>query len=77
MTIKNYVLIFNGQLYFCSKGLKKADRYIIKNIPSDINWNFENDFVAVKNFNYKNRAEHNDFNYTIVCEKKSLDFFKN
>lgn len=68
---------YNGQMYFCSKGLKKADRYIIKNLPSNFAWDFENDFVAVKNFNYKNRAAHNDLDFVVVCEKKSLDFFKN
>lgn len=67
---------YNGQLYFCSKGLKKATRYIIKDVPY-IKWDFDNDFVSIKNFNYKNKAEHNDLIYTVVQEKKILDFFKN
>ena len=67
---------YNGQLYFCSKGLKRADRYVIKDLPQNIEWNFENDFVAIKNFNYKNKAESSNFDYTIISEKKILDFFK-
>lgn len=74
---KDMIKKYNGQIYFCSKGLKRADRYIIKDLPNDIEWDFDNDFVSIKNFNYKNKTKTKDLDYTIICEKKLLDFFKN
>lgn len=74
---KDMVKKYKGQLYFCSKGLKRADRYIIKDLPSNFEWDFDNDFVSIKNFNYKNVASHSDLDFTIISEKKFLDFFKN
>lgn len=74
---KDMVKKYNGQLYFCSKGLKRATRYLIKDVPDNIKWDFDNDFVSIKNFDYTNIADHNDLDYTVISEKKLLDFFKN
>ncbi len=38
----------NNQIYFCSRGLKRATKYDIDII--DLNWNFENDFCKIKDF---------------------------
>lgn len=64
---------YNGQLYFCSKGLKRADRYLIKDVPLDIKWDFENDFVCIKDFDYRTQAENSDLDFTIISEKNFLD----
>lgn len=74
---KDMVKKYNGQLYFCSKGLKKATRYIIKDVPDTIKWDFDNEFVSIKNFDYTNIADHSDLDYTVITEKKVLDFFNN
>lgn len=67
---------YNGQLYFCSKGLKRPDRYIIKDVPLNIDWDFENDFVCIKDFDYSTSFSNDFLPYTIISEKKGLDFFK-
>ena len=38
----------HNQIYFCSRGLKKADKYEIPCI--DLDWSFENDFCKIKEF---------------------------
>lgn len=67
---------YNGQLYFCSKGLKRPDRYIIKDVPENIDWDFENDFVCIKDFDYTVDFSNSFIPYTVISEKKGLDFFK-
>lgn len=61
---------YNGQLYFCSKGLKRADRYLIKDVPKDIDWDFENDFVCIKDFDL---AHFDDLSIFNIKEKNFLD----
>lgn len=52
----------NNQIYFCSRGLKKADRFDVK-IDINIDYTFENDYVKILDFssddkNYKNLVEY-------------------
>lgn len=44
---KDLVKNDTNQIYFCSRGLKKADKYEIE-LPKGIKWQFENDFVQIK-----------------------------
>ena len=61
---------YNGQLYFCSKGLKRADRYLIKDVPKNIDWDFENDFVCIKDFDISHFDNLDIFD---IKEKNFLD----
>lgn len=61
---------YNGQLYFCSKGLKRADRYLIKEVPENIDWDFENDFVCIKDFDISTFDNLDIFN---IKEKNFID----
>lgn len=62
------------KLYYNSIGLKKADRYEVK-LDNDIDWDFENDFVKIKDLDNCNDKDFNTICY--LSEKKKLDFFKN
>lgn len=52
---KDLVKNEHNQIYFCSRGLKKADKYEI-NIPFDLHWQYENDFVQILD-SYKMKKE--------------------
>lgn len=42
----------NNQIYFCSRGLKKASKYEIE--PVDIDWSYQNDFCKILDINLHN-----------------------
>lgn len=45
---KDCIKNLHNQIYFCSKGLKKAEKYEIP--PLELNWKFENDFCKIIEF---------------------------
>ena len=59
----------SNQIYFCSRGLRKADKFDVK-IDFDLHYNFENDYVKILDFSsddlkYKDLVEyltHYNFN---------------
>lgn len=58
----------SNQIYFCSRGLKKADKFDVK-IDFPLDYTFENDFVKILDFNsddekYKSLVEYlTHYNY--------------
>lgn len=59
----------SNQVYFCSRGLRKADKFDVK-IDTELEYTFENDYVKILDFNaeekkYKSLVEyltHYDYN---------------
>lgn len=61
----------SNQIYFCSRGLKKADKFDVK-IDFTIDYTYENDYVKILDFNsddkkYKNLVEYlTHYNYSDI-----------
>lgn len=58
----------SNQIYFCSRGLKRADKYLIE--PIDIEWSFENDFCKIKDFCCSDLTKEELFNFGEIKEIK-------
>lgn len=56
-----------NQIYFCSRGLKKPIKYNIK--PIDLNWNYENDFVKIKDFNINDLSQEDLIKFLTLEEE--------
>lgn len=54
-----------GSIYFSSRGLRKADKYVIPNV-NFLHWQFENDFVKIKDsYNFTSEETFNFYNFVI------------
>lgn len=58
----------NNQIYICSRGLKKADKYEIQ--PININYNFENDFCKIRDFNINELTDEEKLKFLQIKEGK-------
>lgn len=59
----------HNQIYICSRGLSRAEKYEIENI--NMNWSFENDFCQIKDINFldKNIDKKDIFDFSNILEK--------
>ena len=56
----------NNQIYICSRGLKKADKYEIQ--PIDISYKFENDFCKIRDFNINQLTDEEKIKFLQIKE---------
>ena len=61
----------NNQIYICSRGLKKADKYEINSISID-KWGFENEFCKIKDFNVNEMNSDELLQFMSIREKRGL-----
>ena len=57
----------NNQIYICSRGLKKADKYEIN--PINIKWGFENDFCKIRDFNINDLTDEEKLQFLQIKER--------
>lgn len=57
----------NNQIYICSRGLKKADKYEIN--PINIKWGFENDFCKIRDFNINDLSDEEKLQFLQIKER--------
>lgn len=56
----------NNQIYICSRGLKRADKYEIQ--PIDIDYKFENDFCKIRDFNINELTDEEKIKFLQIKE---------
>ena len=56
----------NNQIYICSRGLKKAEKYEIQ--PIDIDYKFENDFCKIRDFNINELTDEEKIKFLQIKE---------
>lgn len=68
---KDCVRNLHNQIYFCSKGLKKATKYEIPII--NIDWSFENDFCKIKEFSSSELSKNDIFQILGLYNPKEFE----